>query len=323
MCNLNILIRTNTEENIKGFIQSVTANSFITNHDGEGVYLDYSDRLIKNKNKIDFTTIKDINKSKFIITHQRLSTSGHELKYNHPFVNNNFVLVHNGVINQFKKNVGSDTFGFWIDFNKEFNELLNKDKKKNRHNAIKQTIQNLFKEDKGFYSIFIYDKKTKLSYYFKDSSTNIRFFQSKSYLYITTNDNNERFLNLLNERFKEYKIKDRAIYKIQNFVLFKCEELPQDKFFISYDNKTNDNEKIGYLDSSDLMDYWIYSNDGITDLTDCSYCNKLIKEDVFLFKGKICCEECLSNALYKQSKTQQTTLKSYSGPDSSPASYVK
>ena len=127
MCNINILINKNKNKKIVPFLMSTTAHSFINNNDGEGFYTESNNQTIKSKNKIDYFKYKStLEASKMIITHQRKSTSGFELEYNHPFENDNFVLVHNGIINQFKKKLGSDTYGFWLDFNKKFNSYSNK-----------------------------------------------------------------------------------------------------------------------------------------------------------------------------------------------------
>jgi len=84
-------------------MMAITSHSYITNDDGEGVYTNSDDRVIKSLSKIDYSKVQGLKDSKVIISHQRFSTSGFTLKYNHPFHNDNFVLVHNGVINHFKE----------------------------------------------------------------------------------------------------------------------------------------------------------------------------------------------------------------------------
>jgi len=213
MCNINALF-LKEKKDINGFLMATTSNSFTRNNNGEGFYCDNNNTTFKSDNKINYNDFKDINQSKIILTHQRLSTSGFNKKYHHPFINKDFVLVHNGIINQFKNKKGSDSYGFFNKFNDEFYKNLKKDK--NREKAILKAIKNLFLKDIGSYSILILDKKTNISYYFKDSYTKIEFFKNDEGLYITTLDENELFLNLLsNKKFKQLDIKPNKIYSIK------------------------------------------------------------------------------------------------------------
>ena len=212
MCNLNILYKRNGKTDITSFLMSVSSHSYIRNNHADGIYISSSDKCITHKDKIDYYDFKtDIEKSKLVISHQRISTSGFEKEFNQPFSNKNFVLVHNGIINQFlDKNKGSDTFGFWTQFNKEFNSQNG-----NRQKRIIDILKELFKKDEGSYSILIYDKISKLSYYFKSNSTDINFYTNKDYLFITTEDDNKAFLSLLSKKdFIELKIEPRKIYLI-------------------------------------------------------------------------------------------------------------
>jgi len=212
MCNLNILFHKKKID-ITGFIQSVTSNSFTRNKDGEGFYCDYENTFNKDLNKINYNNFPEINKSNVVISHQRLSTSGFSVKYNHPFINKDFVMVHNGIINQFKEGKKqSDSKGFFDKFNKQFKKYS---KNNNREQSILKSIKKLFKNDLGSYSIMFYDRKTENSYYFKDSYTRINFYKNKDFLYITTLEDNELFLNLLDyKEFDILNIKSNKIYKI-------------------------------------------------------------------------------------------------------------
>jgi predicted glutamine amidotransferase len=213
MCNLNIFIK-NSNENITGFIQAVTSVSYASNNHGEGFYCDSSDNVIKQNEKIDYAKyFKEIIKSNIIITHQRFATSGFEVKYHHPFENKEFVLVHNGIVNDFLGAKGSDTFGF---FN-QFTEMFNNIKVENREQRIIHAIKNLLdSKDAGSYSIAIYDKISKMLYYFKNESTSIYFYRIKDMIYITTNSDNINLISMLNvKRYSEIKIKDNAIYRIR------------------------------------------------------------------------------------------------------------
>ena len=223
MCNINTLFIKNKLKNMTQFMMAVSSHSFTTNKDGEGIYISSTDTVHKSMQKLNLFEFKnEIEKSNVLISHQRLSTSGFELEYNHPFENENFVMVHNGVINQFKNGTGSDTFGFWEIFNKEFNKITSH---QSRENKVKRIIKKLFKKDKGSYSILIYDRKTNNSFYFKgDNYPPIHFFENDECLFVTTNEHNGTFLSMLtNKDFNELKIKDRTIYKITKG--FKVQEI--------------------------------------------------------------------------------------------------
>lgn len=209
MCNLNILIKTkNNPKNESSFLMATTSHSFISNNDGDGIFL--NNKVVKSKEKINiFNYLKDITKSKFILSHQRLSTSGFSEDYIQPFESKEFILVHNGIINDFLKETGSDTHGFFNDFVYYFNSLNG-----NRDENIVKTIKVLLDKTNGSFSIALFDKKANVIYYFKNRSTSIYFYESKNYLYITTNFQNDKFLSILNQEFKSLIVEDYKIYKI-------------------------------------------------------------------------------------------------------------
>lgn len=220
MCNLNCLFVKKKQKEITPFLMAVSSHSYAENDDGEGIYFNSADEVVKSQMKIDYYKYASkIENSNVIITHQRLSSSGHELAYNHPFVNDDFVLIHNGVMNQFMESKGSDTFGFWNKFNTQFKGITSHIA---REEKIVKVLSQMFEEDKGSYSILIWDKKMKVGYYFKNSPS-ISFYKNNNYLYITTNWNNKVFLSMIDDKkFIELDIKPRVIYKITiNFEVFK------------------------------------------------------------------------------------------------------
>lgn len=243
MCNINALFVKQKGGKITPFIMGVSSNSFASNSDGEGIYISSSDKVHKSMVKMNmFEHENDIENSNVIISHQRLSTSGFELEYNHPFDNDDFVLVHNGVINQFKGEIGSDTYGFWLKFNEEFNAIKTKS---TREQKIIQVIKKLFKVNQGSYSILIFDKKTNESYYFRGADyPGIYFYQNKNYLFITTNGHNYNFLPMLCEDdFVELDIKTRKIYKIDaNGMVFNSEDLPKEIVVANTNTNTKKNK---------------------------------------------------------------------------------
>ena len=244
MCNLNILYRKKGKSNITGFLMASSSHSYIGNSHGEGIYLSSIDEAHKSKSKIDYNKFIDsIEQSDVIITHQRWSTSGFDVKFNHPFHNENFVMVHNGIINQFlstdvQKKKGSDTYGFWLKFNEEFNKLRKKDTRQDR---IVKVLKRLFLDDDGSYSILIYDKKTKISYYFKNYPQ-IHFYTNEDYLFITTEDDNKEFLSLISSKeFIELEINRRIIYQIKSDgEVFILAQLPEKKSEIIVNNEQKD-----------------------------------------------------------------------------------
>jgi len=214
MCNLNILIKKkskNEEEltNVGVFLMETTLNSYSFNKDGDGFYSDGF--LIKKFEKLNLLKYLDkIINSKFVITHQRIATSGFEKEFLQPFENKDFVIVHNGVINEFLEAEGSDTFGFFNEFIREFKKIKGKREKK-IIKAVKNLLDNL---NYGSYSIALFDKKTENLYYFKNNNTDIYFYKNHKFLYITTLKENKYLLSLLDVEFKEESIKDFNIYRI-------------------------------------------------------------------------------------------------------------
>jgi len=215
MCNLNILIKEKKDRKyIVTFLQSVTSNSYASNPDGEGLYCDGSNKVIKQNHKINLFDYKDdIRNSEFIITHQRISTSGKINRYNHPFESEDFVLVHNGIINDFLGKKGSDTYGFFIKFNDLFLQLKLSNREARIVNAIKILLN---KKENGSYSIVIFDKKTKKLYYFKNETTSIHFYRFNHKLFITTKESNFNFIDLFGKKkITELAIKDYHIYRVE------------------------------------------------------------------------------------------------------------
>ena len=214
MCNLNILIRKNTRrkkllKTIPSFLMAVTSNSYVHNPDGDGFYA--GGVIEKSINKIDLIKYKSLlMDSKIILTHQRISTSGLSKRYNHPFINKDFVLIHNGIINEFLGRNGSDTYGFFNQFCNKF-YLSKGDRETRIRKCIKEILDGL---EYGSFSIAILDKTTNNLYYFKNDNTEINFYINSELLYITTLAENNIFLTMFNKEFKEREVKDYRIYKI-------------------------------------------------------------------------------------------------------------
>lgn len=240
MCNLNIVFRKEKKKypDMTSFLMAVTSNSYASNKDGDGIYC--NGKVTKGLNKVDLYKLRsDIDKSKSIITHQRKSTSGFNVKWTQPFSNEDFILVHNGIVNDFLGKHGSDTWGFFKIFTTEFKEAEG-----TREVRIIKSIKKLLDAKTGiYYSILIYDRKTKLSYYFKNEYAEINFYMGKNMLYITTNSTNKIFLNCFKEKFNELEIEDYAIYRIkvnENIVITKINKIKAPKKEIKIEETEDD-----------------------------------------------------------------------------------
>jgi len=250
MCNLNILINA-TKGGLKtnqvySFLNAVTTQSYSANPHGDGAYFSKGDLLIKSEGKLKYdTVIQNLRFSKFIITHQRLATSGHSKDYTQPFENENFVFAHNGVMSSYAKDGHSDTFVLFDLFNKSFNNS-----EKDRQDAIVDAINELFRDELGSWSIAIYDKIQKVLYYFKDGFTKIHLARNKekTLFYITTKEDNlTQFSQICNEPIKKtlqpyilYKFKVKKD-RISYYQITKLKSRTQTKLkeFTSY-NRTKD-----------------------------------------------------------------------------------
>ena len=216
MCNLNVVITTDklnqiTRDCLPIFLTGVTQNSYEYNNDGDGIYFD-SNKLVKGTDKLNlYNYNQDIINSNFIISHQRITTSGTHKFYTQPFEDDDFVLAHNGEISELAVKKDSDTFVFFKMFKKYFKKA-----KGNREQKIINCIRKIIsKLTYGSYSIVIFDKSSQKLYYFKNTATTIYFWNNHNMLYITTKYNNDVFLNMLNVEFTELDIKPDIVYRVQ------------------------------------------------------------------------------------------------------------
>lgn len=288
MCQLNCLFIKKKQNDITSFIQSIMAAGFLNNNHGCGIYTSSDNIVRKSDDLINGFEIKEqIENSKVILTHQRYATSGHSIEYHHPFESNEFLVLHNGIMNQFLKDKGSDTSGFFEDFQIEFNLL-----KGSREQKIIDTINKLFKDGQGSYSILIYDKISKLSYYFKNTPE-INFYRNKDYLFVTTNSDNQVFLSLLGTDFIELDIQPRIIYRIENNLqVFRLEKMPE--IIRKKDNG------ITIKGNHSLFDYSKYGNFKNWDIEE--------TEEDFSDKTLPICSECNQPILHKANSAGTTGL---------------
>jgi predicted glutamine amidotransferase len=326
MCNLNILIKNREIKETTSFISSATALSYAYNNDGEGFYCDNLNKVVKSLDKIDFINyIENLNKSNYILIHERFSTGGNGVENSHPFENDKFVLIHNGVFNSFKKDYSSnksDTAFFFEDFNNLFNKYYNPLQKRDK--IIKRVIKELLDKNTESWSIGIYDKKEKCLYYFKNSKTNIYAYKNHEYLYITTNESNNNFLTLLKREYREINLKDNIIYKIyindKQSITYNpigiikksvCNNISiynyNDYNPIIKNNKEKDfnwEETDGlddfeeYNDSFNIIDDYYYKRKKLNIIEEksfnkCDYCGSRTKNFSSIFSGYVC-DECIN-----------------------------
>jgi hypothetical protein len=124
-------------------------------------------------------------------------------------------MAHNGIISELSKDEKSDTYVLFKNFVNKFKSLKGVDKlDKPNEERIIESIKSVM-DVNGTYSIVLFDKKTKLLYYFKNDYTNIHFYANEKMLYITTSISNEMFLSILNKKFNWISdIKNNIIYRI-------------------------------------------------------------------------------------------------------------
>jgi len=112
----------------------------------------------------------------FLVGHNRLSTTGTPTnnKNNHPIETKNWIVVHNGVLNNDKE--VKRTFG--LDYDEEVDSAViphlleyNTTIERNSLDAVRETAEQL----EGTFSVMAYSKKDDKLYYFKERSTNFYF----------------------------------------------------------------------------------------------------------------------------------------------------
>lgn len=223
MCNLNIIVKKTGVDCVQK-LSDMTAISYVHNDDGEGAYFSASNKCVTSLKRLDISKYReDIIRSEVVIFHERLATHGCGDKNVQPFQDGRFVFVHNGVfwnvpgevkednwwgfggVKQKDKDVPSDSKLFFAMFQKEF-------KKKG---DIGKAVDECLDKVNGSYSIFIYDKKEKVGYYFKSSGTSIEaFYAPDGTLVIATNDDAKMFWNVK----KAAELDDEVFYKISKDV---------------------------------------------------------------------------------------------------------
>ena len=301
MCNLNIIIKNKvgvfTNKSMPSFLMGVTKKSYNINDDGDGIFLSSHNILIKGKRKVNLYKYESqIKESNFIITHQRIATSGMSVKYTQPFSNKDFILAHNGIISELVKGDKSDTHLLFKNFYKVFNKSKG-NRNKRIIKAIKESVEDI---SFGSYSIVIYDKKTENLYYFKNNGTWIHFFRNKNIIFITTSFDNDVFLNMLNQDFDEMEIDDDTIYRISIKDKIKIRKVGKIKYKISSyygqrDEEDDDGEEFYGEQTNNIHNFYNQENKGIETIDStgaCCECGNLAL-NMFVNTYEHICDACL------------------------------
>jgi len=215
MCNINLLIKRNKNKikGLKEFINVITAVSYKDNSDGNGHSIDYKSPIVSNEKMI----YRVVNFREYFLNHCRLSTSGFGIENHQPIESENFIIAHNGVLNNsdIETELKKRTIKIKDDYSdtKAYLYILEDEymKTKNTVTAIKNTIEKI----SGTYSIVLIDKNAKKIYYFKESTTNINLVMNSDLLYITTNNfNAEYFKKYFNTKTAIKDIEPNKIYLV-------------------------------------------------------------------------------------------------------------
>lgn len=208
MCNINFLYSKKgrlKDNRIIPILESITAFSFKTNDEGDGFLLD-DGFIAKKSQKMLYYNFKDrIKKSRWIVSHQRIATSGRNDSNTQPLRYKDFVLIHNGIIWNLGDKDNSDSK----------NLLKNIVDGKFNQKTFKKQIEGI----DGSYSIFFFDIKRKEMYYFKNYSTDFYVCENKNYIFASTSKENAEFCrNVLNlGKIKEVKEEKVFILKDNQF----------------------------------------------------------------------------------------------------------
>ena len=170
----------------------------------------------------------------FVVGHNRYATHGeHSAKNSHPFENDRFVYVHNGVIQNFEELkakhfpnsnlvVDSEIIGELI---LKYTGLNDKDVVK----AIKKTTKKL----DGWYSVFLYDKKFDKLYYFRDGADFyfrlLRKKTSKGYRHIVVGSTRK---DNIRATYQDKRKQVYGIFKANEYELLNTIEIEQDKIYL-------------------------------------------------------------------------------------------
>lgn len=213
MCNISMVMdkqqnpaglsdRAVTCAEVMGYMSSKFnkdgSGGILVRPDGE-LFVAYSGEQLRIKRDMGWGTL---------ITHQRLSTSGHNSENLHPHKRDGFLLMHNGVFSGLGNKDKSDTA--------EYCDLLQAELDKS-HDMI-AAIQATHKQVSGSYSVLVYVRATRQLIYYKNATTSMHMLEHPKYRLMSTSDDNIKFakwfMQLDPAKCQEMDIKPRIIYDL-------------------------------------------------------------------------------------------------------------
>ena len=235
MCNINVIYNKQKEEDVKinNLMNSMSYKSSLRNEDGEGyVSLNHKGMHIKRSmKKIIYRKL-----CYFLVTHQRLGTSGVKtLRNAHPHENKHFILIHNGVL----CGVGSDEKK---SDTKLYLEILTKEYKKTKDTL--KAIRNIHKKKvNGSYSIVLYDKAKNKFIYYKNDRTTMYYIENRKYRILSTEISNVEYArNFLEIHSKIKKMHCHKIYDLMSFKIIG--NIQKEKYYVMTTTKTKIEEEV-------------------------------------------------------------------------------
>lgn len=238
MCNVNVLIkRPDDNKDYSGLLNMISAVSYSSNSDADGIYLSGTNKTYKKTDKLDYNKYKtDIKKSDYVLTHQRISTSGFSEDNHQPFQDKNLVLIHNGVFSSHEYGKRSDTYNFFDEVSGIFKEAL--ETEQDRQSALIYALKYVLDYSAGYYSIFIYDKVDKKGYYLRNYSGKINAVLTSDFLLFSTQDM-EKFIG----KNKEIIIQPDKLYEVNNDLsVYEITDLPEVSYYTKYYSNTKTTE---------------------------------------------------------------------------------
>lgn len=182
MCEIFVMIKSNNENITKKELEPFLKRAVLSashNRDGYGVacetwYMKTTDTMSDNDVKDILEKYKD--DSRFFIVHVRFATCEKKEEFNHPFIYERFLGVHNGVVTVDNEKSGSDSFDMFNAINKNYNGVP-------LHKAILKAMKNI----SGSYSVLMYEYETKSLYYYRNTPVfDFMFVPQKNIIYGAT-----------------------------------------------------------------------------------------------------------------------------------------
>lgn len=184
MCQLHFMMRMNgnlSVRDIKQFCKMMCLGSE-RNSDAFGLF--NSRMCFKQSGKYQPNNLNNVAllNDSFVVGHNRLTTTGDETKNenNHPFELDDFILAHNGVINNqhvlrekydIPETPETDSYVILWLISHFFQQSQAKTRQKRIVNAIRKTCSQLA----GWYSVFLYDRGENNIFYFRNIMADFAF----------------------------------------------------------------------------------------------------------------------------------------------------